>query len=104
MQLPPSQVKKLFTRLGQWKKKASEKSYRLREEKKENKRLKTVIANTKNSKNDMKVDFLKQMDTIEVQSKAIKQADDEKIKQLETKVQQLELEAQQADELKKTIA
>ena len=95
MRLPPSQVKKLLERLSQWKEKAMNKSYLLREAKKDIKRLKEAVSAAKNLKHETDSIFLKQTE--------IHKAQDEKINQLETRVQQLECEARQADELKKTV-
>ena len=51
----------------------------------------------------MKMNFLKQIETLQTKLAKIQQADDEKIEQLESRVQQLECEAEQADVLKKTV-
>ena len=103
MHLPPSKIKLLLGRMNQWKSKVSDKSYQLREAKKENKRLKGCVSHVKETKNEMKMNFLKQIETLQTKLAKIQQADDEKIEQLESRVQQLECEAEQADVLKKTV-
>ena len=50
MHLPPSKIKLLLGRMNQWKSKASDKSYQLREAKKENSDSKAVSRMSKKRK------------------------------------------------------
>ncbi len=101
MHLPPSKIKLLLGRMNQWKSKAGDKSYQLREAKKENKRLKGTVSDIKEIKNEMKTNFLKQIGTLQAQLAKTEQDDNEKIEQLESRIQQLECEAEHAEALKK---
>jgi hypothetical protein len=101
MHLPPSKTKLLLGRMNKWKLKANDKSYQLREAKKESKRLKGSVSDIKDAKNKMRMDFLKKITTLQATLVKTQQADDEKIKKLELRIQQLEFEAKRADGFKK---
>lgn len=88
MNLSPSHTKKMLMRLGQWKRKACERAYSLRELRKDFKRLKMVLADIKNTYYELKC----QLEALQSEYEQLKQIDDEKIKALEIKIQQLEAE------------